>query len=175
MANKDFPSGLIPFGKDPQIEYMEASVTTAIFKGDVVARKAAGRIHAVVTTTGSVNIIGVAAEYSKAANTPAVKIAVYSDPQQKFIVQDDGAGATTTNFNKSLAGKCAPLIVTTGNTSTGISKQELDISSAAAGATTDPLKIINVADYLDNESGVSHMKWVVMLNRHIKTAFRVGI
>lgn len=175
MSNKDNPNGLVPVGRDPLVEHFYASVTTAVFKGDIVVLNANGRVVPISATTGSVATIGVAAEYSKASNTPAVKIAVYTDPQERFIIQDDGAGATTSNFDVKRVGECAPVVVTTGDTTLGLSKQELDISSIGTGATTDPLKVVGVAGGIDNESGVSHMKWIVMLNRHIKTAHRVGI
>lgn len=171
MANRDFPCGLKPLGINPKLEYFYASVTTAIFKGDVVAIKSSGRVHTVVTTTGSVDVIGVAAEYSKASNTPAVKIGVYTDVNQRFVIQADGA----TTIGNTNVGELAPLILTTGNTSTGVSKQELDVSSIGSGATTDPLRIVGFSDDVDNEVGVSHARLIVTLNRHFNVPFRVGV
>jgi len=164
MANIDNPNGLRPFNVSPKKAY-EAGVTTAIFQGDVVQMGSGGRVKSITTTTGNLKVIGVAANYIPAATTPAVTVWVYADPNDEFIIQDDGAGVTTSDINDDLIGETAPLILTTGNTGTGLSKQEMDISGAAA-STTHAIKVVGVYRDVKNEEGTANRKWIVKIDRH---------
>lgn len=136
MANPDIPAGLRPYGKDLRCTKYVSGGTTDIFKGDLVRMDSDGKVSSATTTTGGDTTIGVAANY-KDASASQTEVWVYDHPDQRFVIQDDGAAATPAQTN---LGNTAPLVLGAGNTTTGLSQFELDISAAATG-TADPLKI----------------------------------
>lgn len=176
MANTDNASGLKPWngnGVPPRLRVYKGGTTTSIGRGDVVALATNGRVHRVATTTGSATIVGVAANYVAApasgVTTPP-DVWVYDDPNQDFVIQDDGDGATP---SQATVGATFPLILGTPNTVTGSSIQELDIS--APGTTSgDPLLATGFIEGPGHEIG-KYAKIIVRLNRHLYKTGSAGI
>lgn len=138
MANPDTPFGLKPWGKILSKREYVSGGTTDVFEGDIVRMDSDGKVSSITTTTGGATIIGVAANY-KDASAGNTALWVYDDPNQLFYCQDDGASATPAQTN---VGNTAPVVLGSGNTTTGLSAFELDISAAATG-TADPLQIVD--------------------------------
>lgn len=173
MANADRPRGLTPYGRDPKLKKYRNSTTTDTFRGDVVALDANGKVHRIATTTGSANIVGVAANFVDAsASSSAQDVWVYDDPDQQFLVQDDGTGVTTTIVRASV-GSTFPFIIGAGNTTTGQSIFEVD-GSATGVAATDP---VLAQGYLEGPFNEVHANatWIVTLNRHLYKKGSSGI
>ena len=174
MANADNPRGLTPYmsgsnAGTPRIREYYASVTTAIFKGDVVVGKSTGRIHSLRTASGAILTRGVAAQYHAAGTTPVERIAVYDDPKTLFLVNSDG----TTDPTKATAidhiGGTADLVVSTGSTGSGQSAFELDYSLIGT-TTTDPVYIVDISKQAGNDPALMHGDYVVKLTRHVESA-----
>ena len=178
MANTDNARGLRPIygpgGGAPKMTKYLAGTTTSIFRGDIVARAANGRVHRIATTTGSGKIVGVAANYVNALSgvgaTTAQDVWVYDDPDQSFEIQDDGAAATPA---RSDLGATFALIVGVGNTTTGQSIFEVD-ASAAGVASTDPVLAIDFKVGPAFEVG-KNATWIIKLNRHLHRTASLGI
>jgi hypothetical protein len=169
MANLDNPHGLnavrmLNGGKIPMTKYTVAA-TTVVYQGDVVCMRATGLIATLKTAAGATNIIGVAANYAAASGD----VWVYDDPGTIFEVQSDGAtdpGATTAG---AYIGETIDITVTTGNTTTKVSKHELDYS-ALTTATADPLRVIGYHNSVDNDKLLAHARFLVLLNKHFLKA-----
>ena len=176
MANLDQHRGLTPYlaeGGTPRVMKYPNSVTTDTFRGDVVALNASGRVHRIATTTGSAAVIGVAANFVDASDsTSAQDLWVYSDPDQQFLVQDDGTGVTTTTARVS-TGSTFPLIIGAGNTTTGQSIFEMD-GSATGVTSTDALLQQGILEGPNREIGPNATR-IVTLNRHIFKKGSAGI
>lgn len=166
MANKDFPHGLnavkmMNGGKIPMNKY-NAATTSAVYQGDVVCLRAAGRVASLKTTGGAANILGVAANYSVASG----EVWVYDHPDTLFEIQSDGAtdpGATT---GLGLIGNTGPFIIATGNTTTKMSKLEMDYSVVTTG-TADPLQIVGYYQGVDNDYLLAHARFLVLLKKNV--------
>ena len=166
MANSDAPHGLnavkmMNGGKIPMHKY-DVATTSAIYKGDVVCLRAAGRVASLKTTGGAANILGVAANYTAASG----EVWVYDDPGTIFEIQSDGAtdpGATT---GLGLIGNTGPFIIATGNTTTKVSKLEVDYSVITTG-TADPIQIIGYYDGVDNDYLLAHARFLVLLKKNV--------
>jgi hypothetical protein len=177
MANIDAPRGLRPLngngGSSPRLRKYKAGTTTNIGRGDVVAIASNGRAHRVATTTGSDLIVGVAATYvatpASGVTTPP-DVWVYDDPDQLFVIQDDGAGATPAQAS---LGATYPLVLGSPNTTTGQSIQELDISAPGAAAT-DPLLAVDFLTGPAMEIG-ANANMIVRLNRHLYKTGATGV
>ncbi len=176
MSNQDAPFGLVPYnpsGGTPRKEVFYAGTTTSIFRGDIVCIAANGRVHTLTTATGDEEMIGVAANFVDATTAPgsttAQKCWVYTDPEQRYIVQDDGDGAPAW----ADVGATAAIVATTGNTTTGQGKQELDISSLTT-TSTKPLKVLGFKTGPSFEVG-DYAKYIVKLNINTLNSFRAGI
>jgi hypothetical protein len=83
---------------------------------------------------------------------------VLDDPSQMFIIQNDGTSAAT-NY-----GLNADIVVGTGNTTTGLSANELDTSTITTTAALN-LKIIGLWDVPNNAVGANAVV-VVKINEH---------
>ncbi|GAG24143.1 unnamed protein product [marine sediment metagenome] len=171
MANADNPRGLTPVmsggnSSSVRIGWYYASVTTAIFKGDVVQVMATGRVKSCVTTGGNVYIRGVAGAYNAAGVTPSVKIPVYDDPNTVFTVNSDGTTDPTAATALADINATSVLIVTAGSTTTGQSIMELDYSQITT-TTTHPLYIQGFSKTVDNDPALMHADYLVTLTRHV--------
>lgn len=175
MANVHNARGFIAIrgsnGGEARMRKYNANVTTDVFKGDVVQLLASGRVKSITTTTGNGFILGVAANRVDASvSASPQEIWVYDDPDQEFEVTDDGAAAT---LSASDVGATFALILTTGNTTTGMSKQELD-ASASGAATTDAVLL----EGFKTSPAVAIGKYssaIVRLNRHIYKTGSAGV
>ena len=167
MANLDNPHGLnavrmMNGGKIPMDKYT-VNATTAIYQGDVVQIKATGLVRTIVTTGGAASILGVAANYTSASG----EVWVYNDPGTVFEIQSDGTtDPSTAAAARAHIGETAVLILTAGNTTTKVSKQELDYSSMTTG-TADPLQIIGFHPSVDNDNTLAHARYLVLLKKNV--------
>lgn len=84
---------------------------------------------------------------------------VIDDPNQLFIIQNDGTSAATDY------GKNADIVIGTGNTTTGVSANVLDTSSIATTAALN-LKIVGLWDTPNNSVGANAVV-VVKINEHL--------
>jgi len=84
---------------------------------------------------------------------------VLDDPNQMFLIQNDGDSAAT-NY-----GLNADVVVGTGSTTTGVSAMELDTSTIATTAALN-LKIIGLWDVPNNAVGTNAVV-VVKINEHL--------
>ena len=177
MANQDRARGCWPLynltgGKIPVHAYHKKGTTTGVYEGGIVVlRTADRRIGSLQTTTGSDEIVGVAANYVAAASSGKT-VWVYDSPFTVFGINSDG---TTNEDYKDLVGTVATgnAALSTadsaaGNTTTGLSKVELDRSACTStGTATDNIfKIIGVVDEPSNNSASSHADLEVLLIRH---------
>jgi len=84
---------------------------------------------------------------------------VLDDPNQMFLIQNDGTSAATDY------GKNADIVIGTGSTTTGVSANELDTSSIATTAALN-LKVIGLWDVPNNAVGANAVV-VVKINEHL--------
>lgn len=169
MANNDNPHGLTAVrmlngGKIPCRRYICAT-TSAIGQGDVVTLRAAGKVASLKTTGGATNVIGVAANYTATSGY----VWVYDDPDTVFEIQSDGTTDPGSTTAQGLVGNNGPFIISTYNTTTKISKHELDYSAVTTG-TADPLKIIGYDNQVNNDITLAHARFHVLLNKHLYKA-----
>jgi len=166
MANTDAPHGLnavkmLNGGKIPMNKYTVAA-TTAVYQGDVVTLRANGLVATLKTTGGATNIVGVAANYSAVGG----EVWVYDDPRTIFEVQSDGATDPGSTTSVAFRGNTGVLILTAGNTTTKVSKHELDYSSVTT-STADPLQIIGYYTAVDNDTTLAHARFLVLIKEHV--------
>ena len=194
MANKDAAFGLRPLAKLGG-NYNSCGFSTYavksgnnsgdIFEGAVVKLGSDG--YVVVAGDSDTQILGVAGgiEYTAADGKPTfsnyfpdttttqgsadIKIRVYDDPNQLFLIQADGTSAQTSiGMNADVAGNA------NGNTTNGISSGELDSSTLA---TTDlMLRVVGVDADPDNEDLASdNANLVVKINDHFYAPNTAGV
>lgn len=120
---------------------------TNVFTGDPVTLSTAGTI---IVAVASQSVLGVAAffEYQTTANTYAVKYPywpastvtvgnaqycyVIDDPRVRFTVQECSTSAASgTPLTQAAVGNNANIVLSTGNTTTGISRAFLDNTTSA--------------------------------------------
>ena len=182
MANVDKPFGLRPLGNlsatggQKQYGYEIAdNQSGAIYQGDLVTVydgylvKFAPATHtAAVGVFNGCNYIDPSSGkptwknyYPGSVNITQGKIVadVLDDPNQLFIIQNDGTSAVTDY------GKNADIVVGTGSTTTGVSANELDTSSIATTAALN-LKIVGLWDVPNNAVGANAVV-VVKINEHL--------
>ena len=173
MANNDSPFGLKPvrmMGGAPysggQSRYRIASgATTPIFQGDLVTQLTAGVIgrHA---ATGTVPIVGVfngvqytdpttgeqvfKNHYPGSISASDIIASVIDDPNVVFEVQADDTFPVADLFGNFDIVDNSPV----GDTSSGISNQEVDVTTGATTATL-PLKVIDISEDPDNDDVAS--------------------
>jgi hypothetical protein len=171
LANRDAPHGFRPVrqlhgGRVPMHQY-KCSTTTAIYEGDVVQLKASGNVKTITTVSGVDCQVGVAAEYAAIATTD---ILVYDDPYTVFEVQCDGAtdpGATTSLGH---IGNTCDLTLTTGNTTTKLSKHEIDYDTITTATGSGAMKIVGFYEGVDNDVTLAHARYEVIFQRHLYTS-----
>jgi hypothetical protein len=181
MANNDKAFGLRPLGNlagtgaQKQYGYEIAdNQAGAIFQGDLVVLKDGYILQFdPATHTAAVGVFNGCFYndpttqkptwknyYPGSINITQGKIVadVLDDPSQMFIIQNDGTSAAT-NY-----GSNADIVVGTGNTTTGLSANELDTSTIATTAALN-LKIIGLWDVPNNAVGANAVV-VVKINEH---------
>lgn len=146
---------------------------TAIFYGDFVKLVAAGTVEKDTGTT-SLTPVGIFLGVSYTdpntsqktfsqfypASTAADDISAYvlDDPNVLFEMQADGSAAVT-NIGNNVA-----VVQTAGSTSIGLSKNAIDISTAATTTATLPVRIVDISPKSDNASGDSFTDLVAKFN-----------
>lgn len=165
MANTDNPNGFLPYnnpsggGGQPYVEYFDlASANSAIGVGDPV-KWASGVIDRAATGDA---LCGVAAE-AKAASAGG-KIAVWCDPQQRFVAQTDDTTGTIT----ALAGIGVNADIVAGAPSNGRSIAEIDESTGDTTATRQ-LKILRLSEEMNGRQANAYGQFnrmVVKINNH---------
>ena len=192
MANKDAAFGLRPVGKlGSDINNAGTSkyiildgYGTAIYKGDPVLLAADGTIQ--VQNAATTNNIGVFngcfyndpttqkptwSNYYPGSITPTVgdiEAFVYDDPNQLFLIQDEGTLAqTNVGNNADIATYVA------GSTVNGQSKVELSSTAAATAAT---FRIVRISEDPENSDiSSANANWVVRYNEHLYYDNSTGI
>ena len=193
MANKDASFGLKPvkmIGGAPynggQSRYrIASSYGTAIYQGDLVMQVTGGgvEIHAV---GGTVPLIGVFngcsytdpttgeqvfKNYYPASTAASDIIAnVIDDPMVVFEIQADEAFPVA-----DLLGNFDTIKTNSGSTKTGISGDEVDVSTGATTATL-PLKVIDISQDPNNQDvGSSNTNVYAVIQNHVFGAKAAGL
>jgi len=182
MANNDKAFGLRPLGNlsatgaQKQYGYKIAdNQAGAIYQGDLVTLKDGYILQFdPATHTAAVGVFNGCNYIDPTSGKPTWKnyypgsvnitqgtIAadVLDDPNQLFIIQNNGTSAAT-NY-----GKNADVVVGTGNSTTGVSGMELNTSTIATAAALN-LKIIDLYNVPGNEVGEFAVV-LVKINEHL--------
>lgn len=177
MSNINNPRGLVPL-TTPQGEFVSAAYSivdeyaTAIFAGDPVIMVAAGGVQ--LATTGSGNYVlgsavsfedetGVSKSYYPASSTAGWIVVVADNINQLFIMQENTVSGVS-DIALADRGRNVDLVAGTGNTSTGLSKYEINPDTMSTEATGQ-MKIVRKDDTPGNELG-DDCNWVLKINYH---------
>ena len=167
MANRNAPSGFLPVnlptggGGQPVVEEFDLTVANSEIGVGTPVKWVSGLIDRAAAADA---LAGIAAEY-KAASAGG-KIAVWSDPNQRFVAQtDDGTGTLTAvggiGLNTSFVG--------TGVTNRR-STAELDQSEGATTATLE-FKVLKLSPEYSGSGGIKNVygefnRLIVKINNH---------
>ena len=189
MANIDRPNGFRPVGTLSSSSYngqiRKFYTDTNCFLGDLMIQDAAsvtggsdGAYQGVTrATSGTASLaIGVVvgwevdpdnlgAVYHAGSSTRAVYLEV--DPNTIYECQDNGAA---TLIAAADVGLNYDIVVTAGDTGTGVSNMEVDSGTAGAVTAATPVKLIGIVDRPDNTIGEANAKLLVTLNTHTYNA-----
>ena len=194
MANINVSFGLKPVGKHGSSpatqgtsQYFIASDASAIFQGSPVrAELTGGTIQIATATCDGVQLLGVFAgcEYvdattgklkfsntwpgSGSANTNFdIKGFVYDDPAQRFIIASDGTNTDRATAKADIFKTAEIEGGTGGNTTTGISTAQIDISTAEDTDTSNPLMILGIHEDVTNaDHSAAGVSYIVKINNH---------
>ena len=194
MANANVAFGLKPVGmhgSSPATQgtsqYFIASDASAIFQGSPVrAELTGGTIQIATATCDGVQLLGVFAgcEYvdattgklkfsntwpgSGSANTNFdIKGFVYDDPAQRFIIASDGTNTDRATAKAAIFKTAEIEGGTGGNTTTGISTAQIDISTAEDTDTSNPLMILGIHEDVTNaDHSAAGVSYIVKINNH---------
>ena len=194
MANANVAFGLKPVGmhgSSPATQgtsqYFIASDASAIFQGSPVrAELTGGTIQIATATCDGVQLLGVFAgcEYvdattgklkfsntwpgSGSANTNFdIKGFVYDDPAQRFIIASDGTNTDRATSKADIFKTAEIEGGTGGNTTTGISTAQIDISTAEDTDTSNPLMILGIHEDVTNaDHSAAGVSYIVKINNH---------
>ena len=186
MANIDAPFGLRPIAKQGSApggtigttKYKISSGASALFTGDPVKLKADGSIEVkggVGAITGAISGVFMGCFYTDPTTSkPTFRnnypdglaasdaIAFISDDvNQLYIAQQDA-----NDIGAADLGNNAEMIMAAGSTTTGMSKAEIDSSTAATGNATYMLKILDFYDTPSNDTTAANSVLVVKINNH---------
>tara|TARA_Y100001938_G_scaffold75978_1_gene105173 strand:+ start:105 stop:725 length:621 start_codon:yes stop_codon:yes gene_type:complete len=194
MANANVSFGLKPVGmhgSSPATQgtsqYFIASDASAIFQGSPVrAELTGGTIQIATATCDGVQLLGVFAgcEYvdattgklkfsntwpgSGSANTNFdIKGFVYDNPAQRFIIASDGTNTDRATAKADIFKTAEIEGGTGGNTTTGISTAQIDISTAEDTDTSNPLMILGIHEEVTNaDHSAAGVSYIVKINNH---------
>ena len=194
MANINVAFGFKPVGKHGSSpatqgtsQYFIASDASAIFQGSPVkAELTGGTIQIGSATNDGVQLVGVFAgcEYvdattgklkfsntwpgSGSANTNFdIKGFVYDDPAQRFIIASDGTNTDRATAKADIFKTAEIEGGTGGNTTTGISTAQIDISTAEDTDTSNPLMILGIHEDVTNaDHSAAGVSYIVKINNH---------
>jgi hypothetical protein len=195
MANSNVKFGLKPInamgGTNPGSTnmYFIASDASAIFQGSPVqAELSGGTIQVLGNATGDTKqILGVFAgcEYvdnvtkklkfsntwpgSGSADTNHdIKGFVYDNPMQRFIICSDGTNTDRATAKADVFKTAEIENATAGNTTTGISNAQIDISTAEDSDPSNPLLILGIQEDVENaDHSAAGIQYIVKLNNHV--------
>ena len=194
MANANVAFGFKPVGMHGSspatqgtTQYFVASDASAIFQGSPVrAELTGGTIQIATATCDGVQLLGVFAgcEYvdattgklkfsntwpgSGSANTNFdIKGFVYDDPSQRFIIASDGTNTDRATAKADIFKTAEIEGGTGGNTTTGISTAQIDISTAEDTDTSNPLMILGIHEDVTNaDHSAAGVSYIVKINNH---------
>ena len=186
MANIDAPFGLRPIAKQGSApggtigttKYKISSGASALFTGDPVKLKADGSIEVkggAGAITGAISGVFMGCFYTDPTTSkPTFRnnypdglaasdaIAFISDDvNQLYIAQQDA-----NDIGAADLGNNAEMIMAAGSTTTGMSKAEIDSSTAATGNATHMLKLLDFYDTPSNDTTAANSVLVVKINNH---------
>jgi len=183
MANIDAAFGLRPIAKVGSAPGGTTGTTkysiadnqgTAIFTGDPVKYKNDGTVEVATAGDASCGVFMGCFYTDPTTSKPTFRnnypdglaatdaIAFISDdPDQLYIAQQDGADITAVDL-----GNNANMVMAAGSTTTGMSKAEIDSSTAATGNATFMLKIMDFYDTPSNDASAANSVLVVKINNH---------
>ena len=195
MANSNVKFGLKPInamgGTNPGSTnmYFIASDASAIFQGSPVqAELSGGTVQVLGNATGDTKqILGVFAgcEYvdnstkklkfsntwpgSGSADTNHdIKGFVYDNPMQRFIICSDGTNTDRATAKADVFKTAEIENATSGNTTTGISTAQIDISTAEDSDPSNPLLILGIQEDVENsDHSAAGIQYIVKLNNHV--------
>lgn len=168
MANTDSPQGLRPRSPYAKTHKYVAATAASIFRGDPVKLENDGNITVAAAGNG---LLGVAGAIFSSTGTPmtyhttanaAGVIHVYDDPDEIFIIQDDATG--TASAVTHVGNQADHITYAAGNTDTGQSIVELDISTVVA-ATPCQFQILGLADEYGAAGKNAWGSWAELLVR----------
>lgn len=172
MANADIAFGFeatgVMYGLEPWS--VDSSNGTALFRNDLVMLESDGNVAP--ATAGNTSLIGsivgttaaTTAQKALLAASTAGTILCHTNLNQMYIAQDDGDATTPAQTH---IGNNADHIANAGDTNTGISGHEIDISSVGTSAAG-----IRLLDFLINSEvsvGVN-ADWLCLINEHFMRA-----
>ena len=183
MANIDAAFGLRPIAKVGSAPGGTTGTTkysiadnqgTAIFTGDPVKYKNDGTVEVATAGDASCGVFMGCFYTDPTTSKPTFRnnypdglaatdaIAFISDdPDQLYIAQQDAADITAVDL-----GNNANMVMAAGSTTTGMSKAEIDSSTAATGNATFMLKIMDFYDTPSNDATAANSVLVVKINNH---------
>jgi len=194
MANLDSPFGLrpvrmvngSPFSNQQNRYRIAANYATSIYQGDLVQVVTGGGIER-VAAGGSGLVLGVfngctytdpssgkqkwSNYYPASTNASDIIAFVIDAPDTVFEVQADAAFPVADLFGNFDIVDGSPV----GDTTSGISNVELDVTTGATTATL-PLKAIDVSqDPLNDDVATANTNVLVVINNHLFSAGTVGL
>lgn len=173
-SRTDAPRGFTPVNRGSGYNgtaraYAVDSTSSAVFVGDPVVLTGRGKNGKGVVDAAGTNgdvlgvVVGVEVDldvaatehpgYVPSANNGVVYV-VHADPEQYFLVQEDG------KMTINDIGQACPAVANSGNTNTGRSAYELDSSEASTG-TDHPWLVVGLDDNPDNGTG-TNADWLVV-------------
>ena len=195
MANSNVSFGLKPInamgGTNPGSTnmYFIASNASAIFQGSPVqAELSGGTIQVLGNATGDTKqILGVFAGCEYVDNTTKklkfsntwpgsgsadtnhdIKGFVYDNPMQRFIICSDGTNTDRATAKADIFKTAEIENATSGNTTTGISTAQIDISTAEDSDPSNPLLILGIQEDVENEDhSAAGIQYIVKINNHV--------
>lgn len=195
MANSNVKFGLKPInamgGTNPGSTnmYFIASNASAIFQGSPVqAELSGGTIQVLGNATGDTKqILGVFAGCEYVDNTTKklkfsntwpgsgsadtnhdIKGFVYDNPMQRYIICSDGTNTDRATAKADVFKTAEIENATSGNTTTGISTAQIDISTAEDSDPSNPLLILGIQEDVENsDHSAAGIQYIVKLNNHV--------
>jgi len=160
VANTDIIAGARLFGRMYQMNSYQAE--SAIYKGDLVKKNAAGTVERAAATNA---VVGVAMSNAAAGE----KVLVADHPDQLFVMN---ASATEIDAQTDI-GLNYDIVVGTANTTYKRSGMELD-SSTGDVTSTRVLRLIAIEPAVDNALG-ANVDCVVKINQHQNATAVAGV
>ena len=194
MANLDSPFGLrpvrmvngSPFSNQQNRYRIAANYGTSIYQGDLVKVVTAGGIERVAAGDGGL-VLGVfngctytdpssgkqkwSNYYPASTNASDIIAFVVDAPDTVFEVQADDTFPVADLFGNFDIVDGSPV----GDTTSGISNAELDVTTGATTATL-PLKAIDISqDPLNDDVATANTNVLVVINNHLFSAGTAGL